>query len=161
MYELFLSSNHSQVLQAVLSKILIFHFDMTSSCCFTETYNASCKIHRVMHIPGLYRKLLFSTSPHCFRLLFWWQSEIQWVKISSNSPLGYYGYTVCFLITYPLWEIKYSDCYLMAHDWQNWKSRFPSCPCHKIYKEEAVGLNSSNYTKNYHFYEYVKFGAIS
>ena len=26
------------------------------------------------------------------------------------------------------------------------KSRFPSCPYTKIYREEAVGLKSSNYT---------------
>ena len=36
---------------------------------------------------------------------------------------------------------------LTAHNWQNWKSRFLTCPCHNIYKEkEAIGLKSSNYT---------------
>ena len=35
---------------------------------------------------------------------------------------------------------------LTAHNWQSWKSTFPSFPCHKIYREEAVGLKSSNYT---------------
>ena len=51
----------------------------------------------------------------------------------------------------------------MAHNWQNWKSRFPSCPCRKVYREEAVGLKSSNliYLKNYNFCEYVKFGVTS
>ena len=33
-----------------------------------------------------------------------------------------------------------------AHNWQKWKSRFLTCPCHKIYREEAVGLKSYNYT---------------
>ena len=27
---------------------------------------------------------------------------------------------------------------LMAHNWQKWKSRFFTCLCHKIYREEAV-----------------------
>ena len=34
---------------------------------------------------------------------------------------------------------------LTTHNWQNWKSTFPSYPCHKIYKEEAVGLKKINY----------------
>ena len=46
-----------------------------------------------------------------------------------------------------------------AHNWQNWMS-MPLC--HVIYRVEEVGLKSSNYTfKNYRFFEYVKFGAIS
>ena len=35
---------------------------------------------------------------------------------------------------------------LTAHNWQKWKSRFLTCPCYKMYKIEAVGLKSSNYT---------------
>ena len=49
----------------------------------------------------------------------------------------------------------------MAHNWQKWKSRFLTCPCHKTYREEAVGLFFFQlYFKNYDFCEYVKFGAI-
>ena len=29
---------------------------------------------------------------------------------------------------------------LMAHNWQKLKSRFLTCPCHKIYRVNAVGL---------------------
>ena len=29
---------------------------------------------------------------------------------------------------------------LTAHNWQKWKSTFLTCPCRKIYKEEAIGL---------------------
>ena len=29
---------------------------------------------------------------------------------------------------------------LTAHNWQKWKSRFLTCPCHKIYRVEAAGL---------------------
>ena len=34
----------------------------------------------------------------------------------------------------------------MAHNWQNWKSTFPSSFCHNIYWKEAGGLKNSNYT---------------
>ena len=36
--------------------------------------------------------------------------------------------------------------YLTAHYWQNWKGVFLTCPCHKIYRDEAVGLKSCKYT---------------
>ena len=51
---------------------------------------------------------------------------------------------------------------LTAHNWQKWKRVFLTCPSHKIYRVEAFGLKSSNYTwKIMIFCEYVKFGAIS
>ena len=35
---------------------------------------------------------------------------------------------------------------LTAHNWQTWKRVFLTCPCHKIYRDEAVGLKSCKYT---------------
>ena len=35
---------------------------------------------------------------------------------------------------------------LTAHNWQKWKRVFLTCPCHKIYRVEAVGLKRCNYT---------------
>ena len=35
---------------------------------------------------------------------------------------------------------------LTARNWQKWKSTLLTCPCRKIYRVEAVGLKSSNYT---------------
>ena len=35
---------------------------------------------------------------------------------------------------------------LTAHNWQKWKRVFLTCPCHEIYREEAVGVKCSNYT---------------
>ena len=35
---------------------------------------------------------------------------------------------------------------LMAHNWQKWKRALLTCHCHKIYRVEAAGLKSSNYT---------------
>ena len=38
------------------------------------------------------------------------------------------------------------EIWLAAHNWQKWKSTFLTCPCHKIYRVEAVGLSIANYT---------------
>ena len=51
---------------------------------------------------------------------------------------------------------------LTAHNWLYWKRVFLTCPCHKIYKDEAVSLKKLQiYLKNYDFCETVKFGVIS
>ena len=56
-----------------------------------------------------------------------------------------------------------------AHNCQKWKSRFCTCPCHNIYRVEAVGLSLVNYTFKLlcecvwvcgGVCDYVKFGAI-
>ena len=36
--------------------------------------------------------------------------------------------------------------YLTAHNWQKWKRVFLTCLCHKIDRDEAVGLKSYKYT---------------
>ena len=33
---------------------------------------------------------------------------------------------------------------LTAHNWQKWKRVFLTCPCHKIFRDEAVGLKVAN-----------------
>ena len=35
---------------------------------------------------------------------------------------------------------------LMAHNWQKWKRVFLTCLCHKIYRDEAVGLKICKYS---------------
>ena len=35
---------------------------------------------------------------------------------------------------------------LTAHNWQKWKRVFLTCPCHEIYRDEAVGLKSCKCT---------------
>ena len=52
---------------------------------------------------------------------------------------------------------------LTGGNWQKWKRVFLTCPCHKIYRDEAVGLTKKlqKYLKNYDICENVKFGAIS
>ena len=51
---------------------------------------------------------------------------------------------------------------LTGGNWQKWKRVFLTCPCHEIYRDEAVGLKSlQKYLKNYDICENVKFGGIS
>ena len=35
---------------------------------------------------------------------------------------------------------------LTTHNWQKWKRVFLTCPCHKIYRDEAVDLKSGKHT---------------
>ena len=51
---------------------------------------------------------------------------------------------------------------LTAHNWQKWKTVLLTCPCHDMYRDEAVDLKKMQiYLKNYDFCEYLEFGAIS
>ena len=43
------------------------------------------------------------------------------------------------------WRFQYESS-LTAHNWQKWKRVFLTCLCHEIYRDEAVGLKSYNYT---------------
>ena len=38
------------------------------------------------------------------------------------------------------------EAILTAHNWQKEKRVFLTCPCHKIYRVEAVGPESGKYT---------------
>ena len=38
------------------------------------------------------------------------------------------------------------DFLLTAHNWRKWKRVFLTCPCHNIYRDEAVGLKSCKNT---------------
>ena len=43
------------------------------------------------------------------------------------------------------WLNSICKCRLTAHNWQKWKSIFPTRPCHEIYREEAGGVQKYNY----------------
>ena len=44
-------------------------------------------------------------------------------------------------------RIRPPNSLLTANNWQKWKRVFLTCPCHKIYRDEAVGLKSCKYTR--------------
>ena len=58
----------------------------------------------------------------------------------------------CFKYTFETWNQtvivgnQNQWSILAAHNWQKWKRVFLTCPCHKIYRDEAVGLKSCKYT---------------
>ena len=60
-----------------------------------------------------------------------------------------------------IWQSDLSlySVYLTAHNWQKWKIVFLTCPCHEIYRDEAVGLKSCKYT--WKIMIYVEFRVIS
>ena len=47
---------------------------------------------------------------------------------------------------------------LTGGNWQKWKRVFLTCPCHKIYRDEAVGLKSCKYT--WKITKFVKMGNL-
>ena len=55
--------------------------------------------------------------------------QLLWISIRVNDELYW---KCCMLLT--------------AHNWQKWKRVFLACPCHKIYRGEAVCLKSCKYT---------------
>ena len=61
--------------------------------------------------------------------------------------------TLTYLRSQLLWnessphdESSQNTMCLTAHNWQKWRSTLLTCPCHNIYRKEALGLNNSNYT---------------
>ena len=42
--------------------------------------------------------------------------------------------------------VKTKNEHLTVHNWQKWKRVFLTCPCHEIYRVEAVVLKNANYT---------------
>ena len=52
----------------------------------------------------------------------------------------------------------HKSCFLTTYNWQNEKRVFLTCPCHEIYRDEAVGLKNAIILEKC---EYVEFEAIS
>ena len=51
----------------------------------------------------------------------------------------------CFINFYCNSCIQHKNAFT-AYNWQKWKRVFLTCPCNKIYRDEAVGLKSCKYT---------------
>ena len=71
-----------------------------------------------------------------------------WID-SITSAIGL-RYLKCWKVTLllPSEKLMMSLWALTPHNWQEWKSRFLTCSCHRIDRVIAVGLSLSNYTKN-------------
>ena len=66
-------------------------------------------------------------------------------KMILAFPFCFLLFFFCFVFVFFFWfePMSYE---LTAHNSQKWKRVFLKCFCHKIYRVEAVGLKSSNYT---------------
>ena len=80
-----------------------------------------------------------------------------WVRGAKSTTLVLYASKGSAIISLGLiWQsdwtknmasvVLLTKIYLKAHNWQKWKSVFLTCPCHNIYRDEAVGLKSCKYT---------------
>ena len=67
-----------------------------------------------------------------------------------------FGKKWCFLF---LKAFSYdTDLWLTGGNWQKWKRVFLTCPCHKIYRDEAIGLKSCKCT--WKITKFVKMGNL-
>ena len=72
------------------------------------------------------------------------QDEIKIVKFKQELPHNDFS---CWKdLIFSQSQHEYPPKILTAHNWQKWKRVFLTCPCHKFYRDEAVGLKSCNYT---------------
>ena len=62
--------------------------------------------------------------------------------------------------SWAIWSINNLEEYskLTGGNWQKWKRVFLTCPCHKMYRDEAVGLKSCKYT--WKITKFVKMGNL-
>ena len=85
------------------------------------------------------------------KLVFVWvYFQIPWRHIPTKTKLEYPpGQRTLLLALNLVKMLGVPKCKLMdlkAHNWQKWKRVFLTCPCHEIYRDEAVGLKSCKYT---------------
>ena len=64
-------------------------------------------------------------------------TKVQWWAMHNAISMHVYSAT--------RWECS-TKLALTGGNWQKWKRVFLTCPCHKIYRDEAVGLKSCKYT---------------
>ena len=97
-----------------------------------------------------------------FKLKWIWNTMLLLVVSKSIiKPKGDKDQQLYFLLS--SWSIHYCLVYnvcesdtsasrlkvsfaLTGGNWQKWKRVFLTCPCHKMYRDEAVGLKSCKYT---------------
>ena len=75
----------------------------------------------------------------------------EWKLVSTQREQICCGAVVSAVVTQP------SDT-LTGGNWQKWKRVFLTCPCHEIYRDEAVGLKRCKYT--WKITKFVKMGNL-
>ena len=93
--------------------------------------------------------VILNTSLH-----FKWQQYYTETPI-AESKCTFISFPFCCKLTlgFTPTDVKFDADFkaLTAHNWQKWKRVFLTCPCHKIYRDEAVGLKSCNILEKLRF----------
>ena len=79
----------------------------------------------------------------------WNKPKMLWFSLSSLFPIRCYsrGGASAAAMSVAFSSTPLNVCItLTAHNWQNWKRVFLTCPCHETYRDEAAGLKSGKYT---------------
>ena len=148
--------------------------------------NATVICNATVHNDGLFRIYLFTLT-----FVRGKRSKIKFVAVyETGFILFIYSFFYCFLFSFLFfyffpyeltlsnsgteYEVNlYSESVtdlifnlltfnLTGGNWQKWKRVFLTCPCHKIYRDEAVGLKSCKNTwKLTIFVKNVKFDILS
>ena len=69
-----------------------------------------------------------------------------YIKFKKKKKKPDVEYNMMFLSTMQSALTSVTLTYLTAHSWQKWKRELLTCHCHKIYRDEAVGLKSCKNT---------------
>ena len=85
-----------------------------------------------------------STCQEFFTDMLTWKKDLH-DSPTIHSPFGHQNLSACESFCHKSLT-KVNMKLLMAHNWQKWKRVFLTCPCHKIYRDKAVGLKSCKYT---------------
>ena len=76
-----------------------------------------------------------------FGLLLCVTHQIVTLQISVISAFSVFSdFSLLYLPIINLWLISSKWNWLTDGNWQKWKRVFLTCPCHEIYRDEAVGL---------------------
>ena len=92
-----------------------------------------------------------------------WKSTISlyYLKSRNNLKITSLSYQLNLWFTWLIViaiSLVIVTIFLTGGNWQKWKRVFLTCPCHKIYRDEAVGLKSCKYT--WKITEFVKMGNL-
>ena len=77
---------------------------------------------------------------------FYHLSDDMWYNVEMYMPGVHVDSFFCYIWLLNKPDHKIYDTLLTGGNWQKWKRVFLTCPCHEIYRDEAVGLKSCKST---------------
>ena len=128
--------------------------------------NVKCRrYYRLQSYSGIFYSCQFIKSFRPFHS-FWEEEDLSWEINTSFTEWHHYhimgiqfqGHPVNSAVAYLLnFYVCFHQCLfiiktfresrlLTGGNWQKWKRVFLTCPCHEIYRDEAVGLKSCKNT---------------